>query len=138
MVAKEKPIRILHLKSTMVQSGGIEKIILSLVNKSDRSQWLHHVALLQSSLLYDSTKTMWSDILTEEAVRKGRVHHLQWRRKSLLVHSLSGLRQLLQKEEVHILHFHDNRANFLGLIVGKRMHIPLVTTMYGWLPLSQT
>jgi len=137
MVAKEQPIRILHLKSTMMRSGGIEKIILSLRKKSDCSQWLHHVALLQAPLAYGGAQAPWSDILTEEAVGEGCLHYLPWGRKTLLVRSLYLLRRLVLREGVHLVHCHDNRANFLGLIVGKWLRIPLVTTVYGWAPLSR-
>ena len=40
----------------------------------------------------------------------------------------------MRREQIQVIHCHDNRANFLGFIAGKLLGIPLVTTIYGWVP----
>lgn len=76
LVTVKEPIRVLHLKSAMVRSGGIEKIILSLLKKSERSQWLHHVALIQGPAVYGNAETIQSDILTTQSVGTERLHYI--------------------------------------------------------------
>ncbi len=134
-VTVSKPIRVLHLKSTMVRGGSIEKIILSLATKSPRAEWMHHVGLLQTSLIYGQGEG--SDILTPEAIGKELFHSIPWERHRLLVTTLARLIRLARRERIHILHCHDNRANFLGLLCAKWLGLPLVTSIHGWIPMSR-
>lgn len=136
-VTVNEPIRVLHLKSPMVRGGSIEKIILSLAAKSPRAEWTHHVGLLQTSLIYGRGEPSGSDILTPEAIGKELLHSIPWERDRLLVTTFAHLVRLARRERIHILHCHDNRANFLGFLCAKWLALPLVTSIHGWNPVSR-
>ncbi len=133
MIVKKEPLRILHLKSTMVRAGSIEKIIASMIKKSSPGLFIHYVVFLKAPI-NDSADFSTDDVLNERIIGPALMHVIPWDRKSLLTVTLIRLMGILRKEQIRLIHCHDNRANFLGLIAGKLLGIPLVTTIYGWVP----
>ncbi len=111
-------------------------MIASLVRKSDGSRFSHHVALLRTPVLYGAGMP-GGEILSSATIGEERLHLIPWEKRRLLCNGFYHLREILRKERIQIIHCHDNRANFLGLLVGKYAGIRLVSTLYGWVAASR-
>ncbi|MBM4340836.1 MAG: glycosyltransferase [Deltaproteobacteria bacterium] len=47
--------------------------------------------------------------------------------------TVSQILEIMEKEEIDILHTHEVRSDILGLICAKIKRIPVVTTLHGWI-----
>jgi len=74
--------------------------------------------------------------LHERAQKEGIPTRLLPCRSRLDFRTLRELRRLILLEKGDIIHCHGFKADFYGLLVGKSLKIPLITTIHGWTGLN--
>lgn len=43
------------------------------------------------------------------------------------------IKHIIKSEKINIIHTHETRSDIIGLIVGKLLGIPVITTLHGWI-----
>lgn len=129
-----QPRQILHLRSTWVRNGSVEKQVRAIIRHMDHQRWTHFVGKIEplTPILYGD-QVLQDNILTAEEVDLHRWHRIPWEWKRGLRSGLEVVRNLVRHERISLIHCHDNRANLLGLIAGRWAGIPVIISLYGWI-----
>src|SRR3989304_6168734 len=126
IIIKDK-IKILHLISNTCINSGPQQIVLSLIRKVDRSLFDSYVLLIDDSMFREKS------VLEKELAQSICINRIQWNKKKLFLDGIWNLKKIIKREGIHLLHCHDNRAGFLGLIIGKIMNLPIIRSVHGYL-----
>ncbi len=122
-VASGEKIRVTHIR-TSHGIFGAERVILGLLQAADKDSFDMHVTLVGSEPglnkdFFEAIKRM--GIGVENFMLQGR---LDWR-------GIQRLRHHLLAQEIDIIHCHDFKANFYGLMASLGTGIKKVTTVHG-------
>lgn len=116
--------RVLHFTSSRGFYGA-ERVILSLLEKTDRSRFDPSLAA------FDDARDPHPELL--DKAREASVETYPVRCSRRLDHSvLPQLRSLLKRQQIDILHCHELKSRFYGFIAARLAGIPLVATGHSW------
>jgi glycosyltransferase involved in cell wall biosynthesis len=125
------PIRV-ALLTTSVEFGGIEQVVLNLLDHMEPGVQLYPVVF---------TRTDTADSIFFEELRARRVVHealiVNNVRPVYVANPLVNLRQALaifRRERFDLVHCHGYRANMFGVMLAKSCGIPAVATCHGYIP----
>lgn len=120
-----RKIKVMHLTNTIAREASAETLILALVQKMDRSRFQPYVACLTEPRLLQRS-------FVERAKEIGcSVEFLPWSRRKPFVSSIFKLLRLIKKNQIHLLHTHDLRTDFVGLVAARLARIPVVASIHG-------
>jgi glycosyltransferase involved in cell wall biosynthesis len=81
--------------------------------------------------LVDSEHYPGDSVLETEIKLQGHVHGIPWSKKYLLLNGILRTMDIVRQEQYDIIHCHDNRSALLGLLIGKKMGLPIVRSLHG-------
>lgn len=117
----------LHLRAASDSGGGPEKTIYNTGLLINKDRFLYLIAYLKKS---DSDLSLLSQNITNAGL-----HYFDFiGKRPLDIKQLSEIMKLIKKYGVQILHCHDPKTDFYGLLL--RLFFPglkLVSTMHGWI-----
>lgn len=109
-----------------MREGGPEQFILTLAQELNDSK----INLTLVSL--KGTDLPESDYLKKVNKLGVRTETILWSKFRVLSVILKII-DLLKKEDIHILHTHDVRTNYVGIVAGKLMRKIVITGAHGWI-----
>ncbi|MCI5144430.1 MAG: hypothetical protein D3923_02640, partial [Candidatus Electrothrix sp. AR3] len=119
------PLKVLHLISSRGLYGA-ERIIINLTAATDHRRFIPHLALLRTEA--------FPNIELIEAVReKQAVPHVILCQKWLDREALRKIKQLIQEEEIDIVHCHEMKGRLYGLLATIGLKTRLITTNHNWI-----
>ncbi|MBD3318020.1 MAG: glycosyltransferase [Chitinivibrionales bacterium] len=127
-------IVVLHIKSTMARAGGIEKIIASVFRKSDSSLYDHRLIILRAPIVYGAEQK-GDDILDENSLGADRIQYYRWSKRGFFP-LLREIKRRMDGLKIDCIHCHDNRANIVGIFLKLFFGYPIITTLYGFVPIT--
>ena len=119
-------VAVLHLRSSAGSGGGPEKTILKTGQFIDQTKFFYII------LYIAKTKNDLSNMA--QRAQEARITYYGLPGSRLIdFRQLRDIRKLIEKHKVMILHCHDPKTDFYGLLL-KYMypHLKLVSTMHGW------
>ncbi len=120
-------INVMYLRSSYAQEGGPETLILSVLQGIDTSKFNINVVVLQE---LKASENFFESNIKSLGFNADRI---VWRNFIFFLPSFFKLISLIKKHNVNIIHTHDVRSDFMGLIAGKMLGIPVVTSVHGWI-----
>lgn len=123
-------INIMYLRSNYPEEGGPESLILSWIEKLDFTKFGIILALLKDQ---DNKENLF---LTKAKSMGIQTECLPWNKFNLYLPCILRIVALIKKNNIHILHTHDLRSNFVGYIAGKLTGISIITSAHGWIDKS--
>lgn len=122
-----KKINVMHLRSGSGKGlYGAESVIVSICKNIDKKNFDCVVVCFQDPRISKIT-------LIDEAQIIGIPAEIIKLENRIDLSAVFKLRALLDKYDIDILHCHDYKANFIGLLASKSKEVKLVTTLHGWL-----
>lgn len=119
-------MNIMHLTQTIVRGSSVERLIVRLAEKIEKSRFsISIVSLTRPTLAASSFLEM-----ARHACPK--THYIPWRRTKPFVSSIYKLCHLIKRYNIHILHTHEPRTNFVGLVAARLTGIKVVASAHGW------
>ncbi|MCI5212275.1 MAG: hypothetical protein D3910_26615, partial [Candidatus Electrothrix sp. ATG2] len=105
---------------------GAERVLVNLIEHYDTNVIKPYMALMQDS------RAPANDLI-EAAFERG-AHNLiipcgRW----LDIQALKQLHSAIRKEGIDIIHCNEMKSRLYGLILSKRLHLPLITTHHNWI-----
>jgi glycosyltransferase involved in cell wall biosynthesis len=123
-------INIMHVRSSYTEEGGPEVLILSFIKEMDSSRFSNFIVSLNNQDIRTSS-------FLAEAENMGiKTERIKWKSICLSMLVIKKLVSLMRQNEIHIIHTHDLRSNFVGYMAGKIGRIPVVTSVHGWIEKS--
>jgi glycosyltransferase involved in cell wall biosynthesis len=124
-----RPIRV-ALLSTVVDFGGIEGVLLNMLQHMDQGVEFVPVLYTRSDL----RETSFLDRVRGLGVR----HHTFYMDRSRLkylnpVRNIAETIALFRRERFDLIHSHGYRANLIGLVVARWFGLPVVSTCHGFI-----
>ena len=104
---------------------GAERWIIALVNNSDNQTVCHHLAVT------DEAENQDLQITEQFPKGAGKVHRIKMKNRfdySVIKH----LMDIIENNNIHIIHTHGYKSDILGLIVAKKAKIKCVSTPHGF------
>ncbi|MHC4570459.1 MAG: glycosyltransferase family 4 protein [Planctomycetota bacterium] len=120
-------LNIMHLTQTVVRGSGFEGLILRLAEKIDKSRFNMSIVSLTTP-----TPIAFSFLKMAEQVCP-QTDYIPWKRTKPFFSSIYKLCRLIKKHNVHILHTHEPRTNFVGLIAARLTGIKVIASAHGWI-----
>jgi len=122
------PIRV-ALLATITDYGGIEKVLLNMLQHMDGSVELRPILFSRADL----KEAAFFDQL--EALRIPHVRFVNTRKRRYfnVVKNMRDALAILRDERVDVVHCHGYRADLLGLIAAARYRLPVVSTCHGFI-----
>jgi len=118
---------ILHIRTSSYGGGGPDKTILKSVQSYRHKGFELNVAYLRRS---DRNITP----ILERAHAAGAKYHELPGQQFLDLRQLRAVRRLIKKLDVDILHCHDRKTNFYGILLRRQCPgLVIVSTMHGWI-----
>jgi glycosyltransferase involved in cell wall biosynthesis len=118
---------ILHIRTSSYGGGGPDKTILKSVQSYPHKGFELNVAYLRRN---DRDITP----ILERAHAAGTEYHELPGKKFLDLRQLRAVRQLIKKLDVDILHCHDRKTDFYGILLRRQCPgLVIVSTMHGWI-----
>jgi glycosyltransferase involved in cell wall biosynthesis len=114
------PIRVLHLIESL-GVGGAERLLYSILKHLDRTRFESIVCPLYTTEDHWGSAIRGLGYLVKSPELKGRWN---WRR------GVIGLRELVRADNIDLIHSHLYDANFYGRLLGRNLHIPIVTSLH--------
>ncbi len=125
-----KPIKILHLITTVEEGkgiGGAENLLLSMLDKIDKSEFKFIVAYhLPTRLKKELGRTKVEQLFKE----KGTEVELFATRSKFDLLAIIKLINLIREKNIDIVHAQQPRLDFLGSIAAKLAGVPVVITRH--------
>ena len=120
-------IVILHIRTSSYGGGGPDKTILKSVQSYSHKGFELNVAYLRRN---DRDITP----ILERAHAAGKEYYELPGKKFLDLHQLREVRQLIKKLDADILHCHDRKTDFYGILLRRQCPgLVIVSTMHGWI-----
>ncbi|MFH0926946.1 MAG: glycosyltransferase family 4 protein [bacterium] len=115
---------ILHLRSS---NGifGAENVILNLLTYKKNDEFQHHLGVLENrnnTHNYLIDKAQNKKIIVVQIDCKGRLD----------IKTISILRDYITRNNIQLIHCHDYKSNFYGLITARLKRIKIITTCHNW------
>jgi glycosyltransferase involved in cell wall biosynthesis len=123
----EDRIVVLHLRAASDSGGGPEKTIYNTGRFIDSKRFLYLIAYLKKNS---------SDLsLISQNITKAGLNYFEFAGGSFIDRKqLSQIVHLVRKHGVQIIHSHDPKTDFYGLLLKLRFpKLKLVSTMHGWI-----
>ena len=117
-------VRVLQLTSSLGFYGA-EQMILTLLTALDRELFHVSLAALQKKKASSTAIVSAATAAGIEAVTLPCRGWLDW-------DAIRGLRSLIEKENIDILHCHEPKSRLYGAVVSKMTGIPIVATHHLW------
>ena len=122
------PIRV-GLLATITDYGGIEKVLLNMLQHMDASVELRPILFSRADL----KEAAFFDQLEALQIPHVRFVNTRKRRYYNVVRNMRDALAILRDERVDVVHCHGYRADLLGLIAAARYHLPVVSTCHGFI-----
>ena len=118
-------MRVLHLISS---SGffGAENVALNLMNSLKRDENNPHLLCLKNSGKPDP-------VVHIEAERQGIASDVITCNKRFDMSAIGRIRDFINENKIDIVHSHGYKSNLYGMIASRMAHVPIVTTLHGWM-----
>ncbi|MFQ5850250.1 MAG: glycosyltransferase [Candidatus Binatia bacterium] len=117
-------INVMHLIAS-TDFGGAEKIILSLASSIDIERFN------VSFCLFLDRRRDKNELLYMLERRAHKLNSVEIRR-TLEARQFKQFYKIIKSNQFDVLHSHGYRADLFGLIMGKMLGIPIVSTVHGW------
>jgi len=119
-------IKVMHLTNNIGYASSVERLILMLAEKMDKSRFdLSIVSLTEpervSQTFLESARALASN-----------TDVIPWKRSKPFARSIIKLVSLIRKHNINILHTHEVRTNLVGLIAARLTGIKVVASVHGW------
>ena len=122
---KMKRIKVLHLTKSEGLYGA-ERVILNLLEHFDAEHFDVRLAALVEA------RNPHRELL-EEAARRGHRTLAIPCRKRLDPQSWRELLRVIKENEIDVLHCHEIKSRFYGLLAAKRLKLPIIATNHNWI-----
>ena len=122
------PIRV-ALLATITDYGGIEKVLLNMLQHMDASVALRPILFSRA----DVNEAAFFDQLEASRIPHVRFVNTRKRRYYNVVKNMRDALAILRDERVDVVHCHGYRADLLGLVAAARYKLPVVSTCHGFI-----
>ena len=116
----------MHLTNNISYASSVECLILMLTERIDKSKFNISIVSLTEPERVSETFLESAKILTSQT------HLIPWKMSKPFATSILKLISLIKRYEIDILHTHEVRTNFVGLIAARLTGIKVVASIHGW------
>lgn len=115
-------VRLLHVTAA-AERGGLEVIVLNIVNNLDRSRFTPQVLFLADGPFVEEVRAAG---IETHVIESGRVRQLLRGKRSV-----ARVRQLIRDQEIDIVHTHNSKAHVYGGLAARLEGVPTLYHLQG-------
>lgn len=123
--ATSKTINVLHLRDTD-KICGPGKTILETASRIDRSRFALTIGIFARP---HETTNAYYDAVLKRGVMAVRIPSLS----KFDVKTVSTIARIIRERDIHVVHSHEYKSDILTFLLRRRLDIPIVTTVHGWI-----
>jgi glycosyltransferase involved in cell wall biosynthesis len=122
---RERPLRILELRTVRGTGGGPEKTILLGTARTDPARYAITVCYIRDArdaVFHIDQRAQCLPVKYVEVRERNAVDPVIW----------SSLKTLVRSERIDIVHAHDYKTDLLAWLLGRRCNVVPIATAHGW------
>lgn len=127
MTRKTSPLTILHLRQAAGAGGGADRVLADEIGLAAKSEDVRVV------VVYHRNRDQELDGMADRFLSLGVRYHEIPGSRFLDLGQLDRVGEILEEEDVDLLHCHDPKSDVYGYLLGRRYpSVALFSTLHGW------